>query len=158
MNKISNTNAHSTDIKNAYHAMALDEHRRPFDITLWSFPADEDAAVIPTSTTSAVEMRKKYLKLRDTHGVIEAELSETWGELVNAEMAEELKGAKSNLLQVWFPGVHINVGGGSDDLLKDKKGDFERKSAHCSAQGHCSCTMSPSSFESSHPRSCSALA
>jgi hypothetical protein len=32
----------------------------------------------------------------------------------------------SNLLQVWFPGVHINIGGGSSDTAKGK-GDAERK-------------------------------
>lgn len=31
------------------------------------------------------------------------------------------------LKQVWFPGVHINCGGGSDDCIKDMKGDLERK-------------------------------
>ncbi|KAI9762963.1 MAG: hypothetical protein M4579_000026 [Chaenotheca gracillima] len=32
---------------------------------------------------------------------------------------------KTNLLQVWFPGVHINIGGGSDDCLKARQGDLE---------------------------------
>lgn len=31
------------------------------------------------------------------------------------------------LKQVWFPGVHINSGGGSDDCIKDMKGDLESK-------------------------------
>jgi hypothetical protein len=31
------------------------------------------------------------------------------------------------LLQVWFPGYHINIGGGSDDLLKKKEIDFEHE-------------------------------
>lgn len=47
--------------------------------------------------------------------------------MIDCEMYEELKGTDSELLQVWFPGVHINVGGGSDDLLKEWKGDFERE-------------------------------
>lgn len=38
-------------------------------------------------------------------------------------MEEDLKDP-SELLQVWFPGVHISVGGGSSDTLKDK-GDLE---------------------------------
>ncbi|OCL02810.1 hypothetical protein AOQ84DRAFT_303965 [Glonium stellatum] len=32
----------------------------------------------------------------------------------------------SELLQVWFPGVHINIGGGSDDLLNKAEGDHEQ--------------------------------
>jgi hypothetical protein len=31
------------------------------------------------------------------------------------------------LKQVWFPGVHTNIGGGSDDAITDMKGDLERK-------------------------------
>lgn len=32
------------------------------------------------------------------------------------------------LKQVWFPGVHINIGGGSDDCIQQMNGDLERKS------------------------------
>ncbi|KAH7103410.1 hypothetical protein BKA62DRAFT_60734 [Auriculariales sp. MPI-PUGE-AT-0066] len=70
---------HNTDIdpliENAFHALALDEHRKAFAPTLWYVPND--------NTTT-------------------------------------------NLHQVWFPGVHINIGGGSDDGLKEKKGDLEQ--------------------------------
>jgi len=31
----------------------------------------------------------------------------------------------TNLIQCWFPGYHINIGGGNDDMLKERKGDFE---------------------------------
>lgn len=34
----------------------------------------------------------------------------------------------TNLCQCWFPGVHINIGGGSDETLKEEKkseGDLE---------------------------------
>ncbi|KAI8931192.1 hypothetical protein NX059_011542 [Plenodomus lindquistii] len=62
---------HNTDIheqvENAFHALALDEHRKSFTPTLWSLP----------------------------------------------------EGSKTNLIQCWFPGVHINVGGGSGDGKKD---------------------------------------
>jgi hypothetical protein len=43
-------------------------------------------------------------------------------------MHQHLRDSRSELLQVWFPGVHINIGGGNDDLLTEKKSDFERKS------------------------------
>jgi hypothetical protein len=35
------------------------------------------------------------------------------------------KPRKTNLVQCWFPGMHINVGGGSDDPLKAQEGDLE---------------------------------
>ena len=71
---------HNTDIhpaiKNAFHALAIDEHRRPFTPTLWHKP----------------------------------------------------DGSTTNLIQCWFPGVHINIGGGSDDALREltkQLGDLE---------------------------------
>ncbi len=40
-------------------------------------------------------------------------------------MYDHLKDSDSDILQVWFPGVHINIGGGSDDLLTEAlKGDL----------------------------------
>ncbi|KAH9869062.1 hypothetical protein J1614_008139 [Plenodomus biglobosus] len=61
-----NTEIHE-QIENAFHALALDEHRKSFAPTLWSLP----------------------------------------------------KNSKTNLIQCWFPGVHINIGGGSGDGKKD---------------------------------------
>ena len=34
------------------------------------------------------------------------------------------------LKQVWFPGVHINSGGGADDCITDMKGDLESTYKH----------------------------
>lgn len=73
---------HNTDlhpqIENAFHALAIDEHRASFGPTLWSLPkpAEGDAAIT------------------------------------------------ANVIQCWFPGVHINIGGGSDE----KEGDLESMS------------------------------
>lgn len=69
----------SIDVKHAFHALALDERRRPFGATLWYVPFDQQ------------------------------------------------RPRGSSFKQVWFPGVHINIGGGSDDILKDRKSDCERK-------------------------------
>jgi len=118
-----------TVIKHAYHAMALDEHRKPFDTTLWHFPAD-GVAQTPPPAKSSKQLREEWNELRDTDGAEESALSKAWEDLIDAEMYEELKGSDSKLLQVCFPGVHINVGGGSDDILKEKQSDFERKTTH----------------------------
>jgi Uncharacterized alpha/beta hydrolase domain (DUF2235) len=71
----------NSNIKHAFHALALDEHRGPFSPTLRYIPKED------------LETKRKQ------------------------ELPE--------LSQVWFPGVHINIGGGSSDGLKDKKGDLE---------------------------------
>lgn len=117
----------SVDIKNAYHAVALDEHRKPFSPTLWHLPADGVAEIRVVKTPSS-ELRAKWEKIRNNANATEQQLSDAWMDLVDAEMYEELKGTDSNLLQVWFPGVHINIGGGNDDLLTKKESDFERES------------------------------
>lgn len=67
----------TAEIENAFHALALEEHRKHYGPTLWSLP--------PNSTT--------------------------------------------NLIQCWFPGVHINIGGGSGDGLNENhRGDLEMMS------------------------------
>ncbi|KAF2187608.1 hypothetical protein K469DRAFT_725126 [Zopfia rhizophila CBS 207.26] len=67
------------NIEHAYHALALDEHRKAFRPTLWYIPK----------------------------------------EMIQAG------GPLPELKQVWFPGYHINVGGGSDDGIEEMKGDLE---------------------------------
>ncbi|KAK6524694.1 hypothetical protein TWF281_011595 [Arthrobotrys megalospora] len=66
---------HDTDLtsftENAFHALALDEHRMPFTPTLWRLP-------IPAATERHTDI-------------------------------------VPNLKQVWFPGVHTNIGGGYKD-------------------------------------------
>jgi len=47
--------------------------------------------------------------------------------MIDYEMEMHLAKLDSELLQVWFSGYHVNVGGGSKDMLTDKKGDFERR-------------------------------
>lgn len=104
--------------------MALDEHRKPFDTTMWHlYPGDGTAR----THKPVFELKEKLNQLRDTYGTPEFEIQTAWENLVDAEMHEELKGSSSKLKQVWFPGHHINIGGGSNDLFKDKLGDFERE-------------------------------
>lgn len=67
------TNLHP-NIEYGFHALALDEHRRPFSPTLWSLPPP----------IGGQRQTKK-------------------------------------LVQCWFPGMHINVGGGNSDQLEEKK-------------------------------------
>jgi hypothetical protein len=43
-----------------------------------------------------------------------------------ARLAKENKPIPE-LKQVWFPGVHINIGGGSDDCIQQMDGDLESR-------------------------------
>jgi hypothetical protein len=36
-------------------------------------------------------------------------------------------GSKTNLIQCWFPGVHVNIGGGSGDGMKDREEGFHER-------------------------------
>lgn len=115
-----------TDIKHAFHALALDEHRGPFTPTLWHMPLEEEKHTDkPEASRDA--LWSQWWDVQHNPKASENEKTAAWGALVDAEMYLQLQGAKSELLQVWFPGMHINIGGGSDDLLKNRKGDFERE-------------------------------
>ncbi|KAK0736192.1 hypothetical protein B0T21DRAFT_366462 [Apiosordaria backusii] len=112
-------------VKHAYQALALDEHRKPFDAALWHMP---DPTVRPAAGSDVLSLRQTWRELRDTDEATEVQLAEAWENLVAAEMYEELskREAEPKLLQVWFPGVHVNMGGGSKDTLEQRKGDFEQ--------------------------------
>ncbi|KAK4644008.1 hypothetical protein QC761_300930 [Podospora bellae-mahoneyi] len=112
-------------IKHAYQALALDEHRKPFDAAVWHLPAPP---VRPAAGSNVADLRQAWEELRDTDGATEDQLTEAWENLVAAEMFEELgkRDAEPKLLQVWFPGVHVNMGGGSKEALEQRRGDFEQ--------------------------------
>lgn len=113
-----------TDIRHAFHALAVDERRRPFSPTLWQFPADEELRLKKPAKTHD-QLIQEWWNITPSTPI--EQVKAAWRSLIDCEMYEELKGTDSELLQVWFPGVHINIGGGSDDHLKDWKGDFERE-------------------------------
>ena len=121
------------DIKNAFQALALDEHRAAFTPTLFYVPT--------VNKVSAEALEKQREKSRVA--------SRTWKALIVTErpLLEDLKSAmklkneaarklldmedsqkeRSKLLQVWFPGFHINIGGGSTLTLQNK-GNMEEMS------------------------------
>ncbi|KAM5356095.1 hypothetical protein ACJ41O_002741 [Fusarium nematophilum] len=112
-------------IKHAFHALALDEHRAPFSPTLWHSPVNGDQS--PSDPGKDIgQLWADWNKAHKNPHATDKELSETWGAVVDGEMHEQLRGNRSELLQVWFPGVHINIGGGNDDVLTEKKGDLEQ--------------------------------
>lgn len=123
-----------TDIQHAYHALALDEHRAPFSPSLWHFPANKDHSP-PKPAKDVEHLWSDWEKMYKNSSATKKQLQDAWGAVVDGEMYEHLQGNKSELLQVWFPGVHINIGGGNDDLLTEKKSDLERKLLYVRADG-----------------------
>lgn len=107
--------------------MALDEHRGPFSPSLWHLPDNKDQRS-STPDKDCKQLWSDWEKVRKDSNTSKNDLQEAWGAVVDGEMHQHLRDSRSELLQVWFPGVHINIGGGNDDLLTEKKSDFERKS------------------------------
>ncbi|KAF5988433.1 hypothetical protein FCOIX_462 [Fusarium coicis] len=112
-------------IHHAYHALALDEHRAPFSPSLWHLPANKDHHP-PQPAKDVEQLWSDWEKIYKNSSATKKQLEDAWGAVVDSEMYEHLRGKKSELLQVWFPGVHINIGGGNDDLLTEKKSDLEQ--------------------------------
>ncbi|KAH7014374.1 uncharacterized protein B0I36DRAFT_389287 [Microdochium trichocladiopsis] len=136
-------------IANAFHAMALDEHRGPFSPTLWHLPPPlpgmsttngtngvkvngTDPAAAHKAALDAFEKlhfdKPRFDKGQESQEEeYERRVDAAWGNLIDCEMRQLCTRLHpSNLQQVWFPGVHINIGGGSDDVLGDRDGDFEQ--------------------------------
>ncbi|ETS73706.1 hypothetical protein PFICI_14652 [Pestalotiopsis fici W106-1] len=127
------------NIKRAYHALALDERREAFTPTLFYLSDDypfkgieiekQHAAfeaafdkwhAASTDRKMSVEkkrqIKQEYDRARQTIVALEADAIKAQKEVHHKPPPE--------LSQVWFPGVHINVGGGSSDTLENK-GDME---------------------------------
>ncbi|KAH8658126.1 hypothetical protein BX600DRAFT_63428 [Xylariales sp. PMI_506] len=123
----------SRNIRHAYHALALDEHRQAFKPTMWHIPPDiESSPDKVNAQTSVVEdaYNKWYSVLLDT-SVEKSKKQELYQQLNNARRElitlEEAVKPKSKLKQVWFSGYHISIGGGSTNTLKNL-GDLEEMS------------------------------
>ncbi|KAF7877314.1 hypothetical protein EAF04_000997 [Stromatinia cepivora] len=131
----------SANIKHAFQALALDEHRNAFTPTLYYIktsetPSDEEiekqrtlskhldgkwkAMVEEMSKRAMVgdepnlEELKDLAKDRDTATEELVEMEES------KKMEEALEKGEMVLEQVWFPGYHIHIGGGSSDTLLGK--------------------------------------
>lgn len=81
----------------------------------------------PKPQKSVNELSGEWQLLYKSLKASEAQLEAAWNTLVDAEMHETLQDAKSELEQTWFPGMHVNIGGGSGDPMKERKGDLERE-------------------------------
>ncbi|KAF3000702.1 hypothetical protein E8E13_002538 [Curvularia kusanoi] len=93
-------------IKHAFHALALDDRRQPFLPTLYYIPSD---ATIKEENRALEKDEEDWPELIQFRKEVEAEL-------------QKEKEDEPDLAQVWFTGVHINVGGGTDKSETDFEG------------------------------------
>ncbi|KZL85580.1 peptidoglycan binding domain-containing protein [Colletotrichum incanum] len=113
-------------VKHAFHALALDEHIGPFTPTLWHLPqGDEQCPKCHETPIKKLDAHFREL-IKKGSTATEEQLSHAWSHLIEAEMAVQLKDVKPNLRQVWFPGGHVNIGGGNPTILRGFPFDFDQ--------------------------------
>ncbi|KAJ5214920.1 hypothetical protein N7468_010599 [Penicillium chermesinum] len=134
------------DIKHAFQALALDESRRAFAPVLFYIPKeDASEAEVEVKKRAEKEAEDKYWDCLEFAEKTKARSDATDQEVndaaKNANLAaknwnaasrdrvkyQNRKERNSTLKQVWFPGYHINIGGGSSDTLNNE-GDMEEMS------------------------------
>ncbi|KAJ5357731.1 hypothetical protein N7541_004889 [Penicillium brevicompactum] len=123
----------SPNIRHAFQALALDEHRAAFTPTLFYVPTVTKA--LPGEILKQQEVHKIATKtwldlllterptIDEINRVLKAK-NEASRKLLEMEDSQK---DPSKLLQVWFPGVHVNIGGGST-LTLENKGNMEEMS------------------------------
>ncbi|KAJ5316622.1 hypothetical protein PENANT_c019G02855 [Penicillium antarcticum] len=140
----------STNVKHAFQALALDEHREAFSPTLWYLPKFGNADVnkieaqkleIEAKASEWKRQLDKAIDLKSRGNATDAAINEAARKLNKAardvneqyriflRLQDDLnhQNHPRTLRQVWFPGYHIHIGGGSNSTLK-KEGDMEEMS------------------------------
>ncbi|KAJ5676887.1 uncharacterized protein N7477_002520 [Penicillium maclennaniae] len=123
----------SPNIKNAFQALALDEHRAAFTPTLFYVPTITKATLeeIQRARMTWEAASKAWFDLLSTERPSLEDLKRVIKDKNEAARKlldlEESQKERSKLLQVWFPGVHVNIGGGST-LTLENKGNMEEMS------------------------------
>ncbi|PYI12975.1 hypothetical protein BO99DRAFT_407877 [Aspergillus violaceofuscus CBS 115571] len=147
----------SRQIKHAFQALALDEYRKAFYPEVWCLPSGYPNAALPEVRAQLEEevkskrevlnkagaRQRQLIKEAEEHGRLHPTDYETLDRLAKGiNLASKKVGearrdymvshdnlhlGTPQLTQVWFPGYHINVGGGSSDTLNNY-GDMEEMS------------------------------
>ncbi|KAJ5777045.1 hypothetical protein N7520_000291 [Penicillium odoratum] len=129
----------STHVKHAFQALALDERRKAFEPTLFYIPSkpnDEEEKdelerlvrdtkkIFETERQSAEKLKAQKnstdadkIKIAESFNKAALAWNNALRNLVNYE--DSLKDP-TKLAQVWFPGYHIHIGGGSSETLEAK--------------------------------------
>ncbi|KAK1598406.1 uncharacterized protein LY79DRAFT_539081 [Colletotrichum navitas] len=120
--------------KHAFHALALDEHMAPFKPTLWHLPNAEENEKEEQGLESYKSLNEDQVKYyfedlangRIKKEPTEQDLNDAWNDVVKVHMAKNPKDFTPELRQVWFPGGHVNIGGGNSTSLVGLSYDFEQ--------------------------------
>ncbi|KAJ5329876.1 hypothetical protein N7452_010266 [Penicillium brevicompactum] len=141
----------SANIKHAYHALALDEHRNSFSPTLWYLPrfgnvsaeqVEDQRKVVGKKAQEYQDILADAIKLKRSGKGSDEDINSAARHLNRTARDLNKEGRKfvkmeddwkhqdhpRTLKQVWFPGYHVNIGGGSDDSLRNE-GDMEEMSS-----------------------------
>ena len=103
----------------------MDERREPFLPTLFYIPSED---TINKELKELGDEDNDWPKLAQHRREIELELK--------AERERRLAEGGQDLWQIWFPGVHINIGGGSDKDSYDGEGrSHQRMFQHTDCEG-----------------------
>ncbi|KAJ5915190.1 hypothetical protein N7454_011302 [Penicillium verhagenii] len=145
----------STHIKYAFQALAIDERRKAFEPTLFFVPPQKDGTKEELLKSAVKENKEAYEKKLQKCKKLKAPKKETKpgkkAKLRNDASINEIAGElnalaliwndslrhlinyqdrskkPTELVQVWFPGYHINVGGGASETMYNK-GNMEEMS------------------------------
>lgn len=144
------TDKRVTDVNHAFQALALDEHRNAFSPTMWYLPKlknvtpeqiESQKKMVEAKAQEWDDMLKDAISLKDSGNASDRDVNDAARKLNAIAKALNQESRKlirleddykhqchpRTLRQVWFPGYHINIGGGSDDTLR-KEGDMEEMS------------------------------
>ncbi|KAJ5938685.1 hypothetical protein N7466_001819 [Penicillium verhagenii] len=145
----------STHIKYAFQALAIDEQRKAFEPTLFFVPPQKDGTKEELLKNAVKENKEAYEKnlqkakklktpkketkagkraklptdasINEIAGEVNA-LALKWNDSLRHLINYQDRSKKpTELVQVWFPGYHINVGGGASETMHNK-GNMEEMS------------------------------
>ncbi|KAJ5960943.1 uncharacterized protein N7479_008093 [Penicillium vulpinum] len=140
----------SPNVKHAFQALALDEHRNAFSPTLWYLHkfgnvTSEHIKIQKTMVDQKAQqwddLLQEAIRLKGSGRASDEDvnnaarrlnetaraLNKETRRLIKLEDDHKHQHHPRTLRQVWFPGYHVNIGGGSSDTLLNE-GDMEEMS------------------------------
>ncbi|KAJ5273431.1 hypothetical protein N7478_008556 [Penicillium angulare] len=136
----------SPNIRHAFQALALDEHRQCFSPSVYYLPnktatPEEVESRQQEESQAAKEYERVLQEAKDlkaggdaTDAEVNAaarkvnQVARAWNKATRRKIKFENRlSLHSELKQVWFPGYHVNIGGGDSETLEDE-GDMEEMS------------------------------
>lgn len=107
--------------RHAYHALALDERRQTFLPTLWYIPSKDVVDAEKKAFRTRAEQWQIDPSILRQHPNIKDEYIQWLDEVENLEEAQR-RAYTPDLVQTWFTGCHINIGGGYEDVYYGQGG------------------------------------